>query len=372
MMLTSPRPATSPQLRCVAKTVLLDDVTPVAAYAALRRVLAGPSFLFESAPAPQECARHSIVGFGVIGELVAHDGAVVVRMPGQRLTGGPVQVLAMARALLAGCRPEGDLVSQFLGAYGTASFELANYFERVHQLPANEDAVPDLRLVIPQTLVVFDHFTHLATVLAIVSDETQQNPDELLSALRGERLPEVATTSPAMPLALRPRDHFQASVATAREAILEGEAFQIVLSQAWKVRSERAPFDVYRSLRSINPSPYMFYLDFGDDRLLGSSPEALCRLVGRRVQIRPLAGTRPRHQDATADRAAASELVRDAKERAEHLMLVDLARNDLGRVCEYGSVETADLFTVERYSHVMHLASDVRGSLRAESDARSE
>jgi anthranilate synthase component 1 len=164
-------------------------------------------------------------------------------------------------------------------------------------------------------------------------------------------------------------DGYRAAVVAAKAAIYDGEAFQVVLSQGRTIASEAKPFDVYRALRSINPSPYMFFLEFGWGELLGSSPEMLAKLEGRRATVRPLAGTRARSDDADTDRKRAASLRRDPKERAEHTMLVDLGRNDLGRVCTAGSVQVHDFMDVERFSHVMHLVSEVSGQLEPGRDA---
>ncbi|HBY94431.1 MAG TPA: anthranilate synthase component I, partial [Chloroflexi bacterium] len=174
---------------------------------------------------------------------------------------------------------------------------------------------------------------------------------------------------------LLPREQFEGAVRAAKEHIAAGDIFQVVLSHRLSRRTQADPFDVYRALRRLNPSPYLFFLDFGPQAsgertvLVGSSPEMMARLVGRRAEVYPIAGTRPRGADAAEDERLAAELAADPKERAEHVMLVDLGRNDLGRVCEYGSIHVPELMRVERYSHVMHLVSRVAGTLRPELDA---
>jgi anthranilate synthase component I len=350
------------------QTRLLDGITPVAAYDVLRHALPGPAFLLESAPAPDECARYSVVGLGSVGDLIARERCIRVRTPRRDDTFAAGALLAACRRLMADCAPRTP--GRFLGAYGAAAFELASYFEELRMPPPGTRDVPDLHLVVPLIVVVFDHFTHLVSASVLGAEQASApSAGDVMRLLRAARLDDVClqpSTECARPGAA---SDFLRSVARAQDAIAEGEAFQIVLSQEWLIANASDPFAVYRSLRSINPSPYMYHLDFGGGELFGSSPEALCRLDRGRARIRPLAGTRPRPHDPVEERKVAAELQRDPKERAEHVMLVDLARNDLGRVCEYGSIDVADLFTVERYSHVLHLASEVHGTLRAGQDA---
>jgi len=356
------------QMRVDSQTLLLDGTTPVAAYETLRRALPGRSFLLESSPAPDECARYSIIGLGSVAELTACAGVVRLQTPQGASDFSADRMLAACRAFLTACAPQH--APRFLGAYGVAGFELAGYFEDVHSPSATDADVPDLHLIVPEIVVVFDHFTHLVTASVLRhGDSVSGAPGDIMALLRAARLDDVRIEPVSQ---IRPatvaRD-FRRGVQTAKDAIAEGEAYQIVLSQAWQVSSASDPLHVYRSLRSINPSPYMFHLNLGWGELFGSSPEALCRLDDQRARIRPLAGTRPRPGDPREEQRVAAELQRDPKERAEHLMLVDLARNDLGRVCEYGSIEATELFAVERYSHVLHLASDVQGRLRTDCDA---
>lgn len=352
-----------------SQTRLLDGITPVAAFDTLRRALGGPCFLLESAPAPDECARHSIIGIGRVGELRLLGGVLELAAPGDLATLPPDRLLEGCRRLLAACAPAANS-RRFLGAYGVTSFELAGAFERLGTLPDGASDEPDLHLIVPATFVVFDHFTHAVTVSTLTTqDAAPLRADDIFGLLHGARLGELARL-PAPAHMQRPaQPDYEHMVIAAKDAIVSGDLLQIVLSQELRVRSTRPPFDVYRELRSINPSPYMFYLELGDATLFGCSPEALCRLSDRRARIRPLAGTRPRPTDVLQEKIVAAELQRDPKERAEHTMLVDLARNDLGRVCEYGSVQATDLFTVERFSHVLHLASEVQGTLRAGFDA---
>ncbi len=355
---------------------IADGITPIAAYACVSRVVDGPSFLLESAPGPQQTARYSIIGLGHAGELRASQGRVVARAGAISQTFDGTQVLDGARWLVRALRPANEVPrpwSRFLGAYGCAAFELAGYFERLPTLPHADDPMPDLHLVVPSTIVVFDHFSHRVAVLGMSRDESGASDEgrgRMRDALGSAAIPPLDDRAGDRPdVEVPSRARYVGMVERAQESSGAGDVFQIVLSQAWKVRSEVTPFDAYRRLRAINPSPYMYYVDFGWGPLLGSSPEVLVRLDGPTARLRPLAGTRPRDADPERERRTAARLKRDAKERAEHVMLVDLGRNDLGRACTVGTVRVTDLLSVEYYSHVMHLVSEVRGSMRSDRDA---
>jgi anthranilate synthase component I len=355
------------------RRTLADDLTPIAAYHSLRRCARGCTFLFESAPGAGQAARHSIVGLGVHGELRVADGTVnlvvdkQVRREGSAARDG--RVLGAARSLLDMTRPTTTELEHapFLGAYGAAAFEFAGYVERLPQLPREDDPMPDLHLVVPETLIVFDHLTHELTISSFASATAVDDVRALLGSARIEPMPDAQTTcEPSqLPAALS----YASAVLLAKEAILSGEAFQIVLAQRWTTPLTSRAFDVYRSLRAINPSPYMFFLDLGWGELFGSSPELLVTSTAGQARVRPLAGTRSRGADIPKDTRLAAQLLRDPKERAEHMMLVDLGRNDLARVCRTGSVRVSELLSIERYSHVMHLVSEVVGHLRAGQDA---
>ncbi len=239
-----------------------------------------------------------------------------------------------------------------------------------------------MALMLSDALVIFDHLKHTVTILA--NADLQAEPDierayeqaartigEVRCALAGP-VPRGESTSPEGP-AQRPmpafesnmsRERFEAMVARIVEYIYAGDAFQVVPSQRWSAAVPVEAFSIYRGLRAVNPSPYMYFLDFGDFQVAGASPEPLLTVSGRHVSTKPIAGTRPRGATPEDDRRIARELLADEKERAEHVMLVDLGRNDLGRVCEYGSVTVDELMEIESYSHVMHIVSSVSGTLR--------
>ena len=372
--------------------VVADGITPIAAYRMLAHARPGISFLFESAPGPQTTSRYSIMGLGTRGELKVADGAVTLSIDGveqeidarinsrdhrtnsRDRRGKPDRyIFEAARELLRRLTPDEHQIAMapFLGAYGAMAFEFAGYLERLPDLARVRDPMPDLHLVVPETLVVFDHFTHHVTVATLADGDGRIRDDaDVMALIAAAQIPPLRTSRSAVaPVPVDGSAAFQHRVAQAKEAIFAGEAFQIVLSQRWSARTSATPFNVYRALRTINPAPYMFYLDMGWGQVFGSSPEALARLDGRRARVRPLAGTRRRGNDPEQERRGAARLRRDPKERAEHTMLVDLGRNDLGRVCRYGSVRVMDFMSTEYYSHVMHLVSEVAGELREGCDA---
>ncbi len=263
------------------------------------------------------------------------------------------------------------------GAVGFASYDLVRRFERLPEIASDDLGLPETRYVFFETMVLFDHQFH--TVKVIVNGRHEGRPEEawrravhrieaITSRLAG---PDVAP--PGAPARRVPefvstvsRERFLSSVRAAKEYIRSGDIVQVVLAHRLEAQVEADPFDVYRALRVINPSPYLFFLRMDDLTLVGSSPEALVRREGARVETRPIAGTRPRGDGELADALLEAELLASEKERAEHLMLVDLGRNDIGRISAFGSVRTTEFMKVERYSHVMHLVSHVTGELRDE------
>jgi anthranilate synthase component 1 len=233
-----------------------------------------------------------------------------------------------------------------------------------------------MALMLSDVLVVFDHLKHIATIVANVYAEgdLETSYDQAVATIAAVRealaqpIPQPATPFPERPLpdfrSNMTRERFEAMVSRIVEYVYAGDAFQVVPSQRWSAPVAVDAFSIYRGLRIVNPSPYMYFLDFGDFQLAGASPEPLITVTGREVVTRPVAGTRPRGANAAEDEGIEAELLADAKEVAEHMMLVDLGRNDLGRVCDYGTVHVDALKEIERYSHVMHIVSTVSGRLR--------
>jgi anthranilate synthase component 1 len=347
--------------------MLVDGVTPVAAYRALRGIVSRASFLLESAPGAGQLARSSVIGLGVVAELRASRDSIGVGIAGGSRLHAPTDVVGAVRAFIHECRGRytDAAASPYVGAYAVASFGAAAFFER-RLAPGYGDAM--LHLIVPAALVIFDHASHTAQAVML---EDRPRLREAIKAVLGTAALTPLERSPVCGGAQRTvsADRYRASVSQAKQAIRDGEVFQVVLSQTWQAHISGDPFDAYRRLRSINPSPYMFYLDIDGAVIFGSSPEMLCKLDDTRVRLRPLAGTRPRPPTQDQERDVERELCSDPKERAEHVMLVDLGRNDVGRVSRYGSVEVTELMAVERYSHVMHLVSEVQGTLAPDRDA---
>ena len=256
------------------------------------------------------------------------------------------------------------------GLVGCTAYDVVRFFERLPQRLPVLAGVPLLHYVAPRSLLVFDHVSRGIALLHAGSDvERESLRREVVRALRGA-VPTIATSSGfSAPEPALARADYISGVRRAQEYIAAGDVYQLVLASRFGGRHGLDPFQAYRALRLINPSPYMYFCRLGDLTVVGSSPEALVKLNGRAAQLRPIAGTRPRHEDATRDLQLETELRADAKENAEHVMLVDLARNDLGRVARAGSVRVEPYRSIERYSHVMHIVSGVSGELAPQRDA---
>ncbi|MFT3906581.1 MAG: anthranilate synthase component I family protein [Steroidobacteraceae bacterium] len=347
--------------------------TPVSAFAKLAAFQ--PRFLLESVEGGERLARYSFIGFGEAFEVrldasefrIGNERRAVPRNAAELLDG-----LRAALQLAPRPAPEIPQVPLAGGLVGYTSYDIVRYFERLpsHAAPL-PNAPPLLHYVAPRSLLVFDHLTRgIALLHAGGEAERAALRREVIAALRGpapSRLGKPGRYSP--PQAALSRDQFMSGVRRVQEYIAAGDVYQLVLSSRFSGRHELAPFEAYRALRLINPSPYMFYCQLGDIAVVGSSPEALVKLKDGEAELRPIAGTRPRSDDAAIDREREAELRADPKENAEHVMLVDLARNDLGRVAKAGSVHVNPYRAIERYSHVMHIVSGVRGQLAMGRDA---
>jgi len=273
------------------------------------------------------------------------------------------------------------------GAVGYMSYDIVNFFEELPRCDHDELDLPDCIFLFTDTMLAFDHVQHKMKIIAnayvdsdpdTAYDEAIAKIESIIASLSKPLPPEsqtfIATDSTASDVDIDSnfsKDEFAQIVSAGKEYIAAGDAIQIVLSQRLRRRTSAKPFDIYRALRMLNPSPYMFYLNFGDFQLIGSSPEVLVKAQGDRAVARPIAGTRPRGASEEEDQALIEELLADPKERAEHVMLVDLARNDLGRVCQYGTVRVPELMVIEKYSHVSHIVSEVEGKLNPDEDAFS-
>jgi len=380
----------------VRATISADLETPVSVYLKLQAFMGaqagGSAFLLESVERGVQMGRYSFIGLSAETDIQLVNGVVCTRREVGGLSEAPVDEndpLGPIRAELAASPladdPDNALPPPFGGAVGFVGFDIVKYFENI-PLPAAADGdLPDYRFLFPRTLVVFDHVKSEIEILTLprgaAADQAHARActeiEAVLHALnqplpadvRQERRRPAHDAKPTDPSAgLTPnldRESFLNIVERAQEHILAGDAFQIVLSQRLSGETEVAPFQIYRALRILNPSPYLFFLDFNDFQLIGSSPEMMVRLTDGRLQVNPIAGTRPRGRTVAADNELAEDLLADEKERAEHVMLVDLGRNDVGRVCATGSVKVDEFMAVERYSHVMHLVSHVSGQLNA-------
>ncbi len=384
--------ADAPNLIPVRETFIADCETPVSAFLKLRELAPGePAFLLESAEQGQRMGRYSFIGFrprailrwslGEAGDPYALAAAAVAESRQAPLGGGEDEMPFMG------------------GAVGFFGYDLVRTVEPLG--PPNEDALglPDMALMMTDAVVAFDHLKHTITILANADLEAEPDPEvaeraarrtiaEVRECLAGPVPPprarearpgahDGANPSGTVGTQASPgereapqfesnmsRERFEAMVERIVEYVYAGDAFQVVPSQRWSAQVPVEAFSIYRGLRTVNPSPYMYFLDFGDFQVAGASPEPLLTVTGRHVSTRPIAGTRPRGASLEEDRRIADELLADEKECAEHMMLVDLGRNDLGRVCEYGSVVVDELMGVETYSHVIHIVSSVSGTLR--------
>jgi anthranilate synthase component 1 len=367
----------------VFRELLADADTPVSAFAKLRAAGEHP-FLLESVVGGETWAAYSFIGVGARAVLEVRGGRAKVthfdgRAQEEHAAPDPAQALAQ---LLQGFRPVShpSLPRFWGGAVGFFSYDVVRAFEKLPSVKPDELGVPDALFVITDTLVIFDNLRQ--TVKVVASALVDGDPDQAFRSACAridaivDRLaqpaPPLRRIEPSAPrvdaemTSNTPRDAYLSSVERAKEYILAGDVFQVVLSQRFSApRAGADPFDVYRALRVVNPSPYMFHLAFPEVQVTGASPEVLVRVENGRVMVRPIAGTRPRGRSSDEDARLERELCADPKERAEHVMLIDLGRNDVGRVARVGSVRVDEQFVVERYSHVMHLVSNVSGELQA-------
>ena len=353
----------------VCADLLADLETPVSAYAKLRGT--GPAFLLESVEGGENVSRYSFIG--------CNPRKIFRAQPGD------ADPLAALEKELANYQPVAvpGLPPFTGGAVGYLGYEFIHSVEKTVPLAARDElGVPMMWFMMCDSVLAFDraHQTMRLIVNAHVGADAAAAYDAACVELQRMQAA-LARPTPLMAAALADtgavqvpagnftKAAFEKMVDDSKEFIRAGDIFQIVLSQRFSREFTRSPLDLYRALRTVNPSPYMFLLETGDFALVGASPEVHVRLTGRKVEIRPIAGTRPRGKTAAEDGALEKELLADEKERAEHLMLVDLARNDIGRVCAYGSVKVPEFMTIERYSHVMHIVSQVEGQLAPERSA---
>ena len=371
--------ATATTTQTVIREVSADLETPISVYMKLRGQ--GPSFLLESVEGGERIARYSFIGVQPRAQYIIRGNEIeILESESSRTVTlaenvDPTYFLQeeMSRFKF---NPQAGVPRFIGGLVGYLGYESVRYFEPTLRSSMKRGHLPDGIYLLADTVIAFDHARRSLSLITNVLDGDIESANHKLDEIESRinqplppvqhRIVQTSKTRSNMT-----QGKYEDMVRDAKEHIVVGDIFQVVLSQRFSRETNVEPFDVYRAVRRLNPSPYMFFFDFGrvDDEplfIVGSSPEMFVRLEGRTASIRPIAGTRPRGIDAAADVALAEELLADPKERAEHVMLVDLSRNDFGRVCEYGTVKVSDFFTIEKYSHVMHIVSHVEGKLRPE------
>ena len=361
----------------IVREISADLETPISVYMKLRGNT--PSFLLESVEGGERIARYSFIGVQPRAQYILRGGEIEIQgEDGTRtvqLSGDPTYFLQEEMNRYQFTSQPG--MPRFIGGLvGYLGYEAVRFFEPTLNSRMKQGQIPDGIYLLADTVIAFDHARRSLSLIANVLDGDAEAANRRLDEIEARIHQLLPPIEKRMIQSSKTRSNmtqgrFEDMVRDAREYITAGDIFQVVLSQRFTRESNVEPFDVYRAVRRLNPSPYMFFFDFGivDDEplfIVGSSPEMFVRLEGRTASLRPIAGTRPRGADPAADAALARELLADPKERAEHVMLVDLGRNDLGRVCEYGTVKVSDFFTIEKYSHVMHIVSHVEGKLRPE------
>jgi anthranilate synthase component 1 len=367
----------------VYREILADLDTPVTAYMKLDE---HPSFLLESVEGGEKWARYSFLGIRPSMIIRGYGRSVEIDEGGSKRVEETDDPIGLLRDLMSGFRPVEvkGLPRFFGGLVGYLGYDMVRFMEELPENNAQGIGMPDMYLMLTDTLLVFDSLRQTIKVVCNVHinggnpaeayEQAIGKIDDIIGRLRkplafeaGGIIRPEGLESPdesSFVSAFGPKKKYMQAVEMIKEYIRAGDIFQCVPSQRFERRSKVRPFDVYRALRVINPSPYMYFLDTGEGEIVGSSPEILVRLEGEDITLRPIAGTRPRGRNEAEDLALEGELKADPKEKAEHIMLVDLGRNDVGRVAEVGSVKVSDLMVVERYSHVMHMVSNVVGKLR--------
>ncbi len=364
------------KLNMVIRTRIDDINTPVSAFIKLNAI---NSFLLESVSGGENVARYSYIGLNPITTIeVSPQGQIL--MDQKEMTGNqdPIKVLEDCFSQFQAQLPSGVQLPSFAGgAVGYFSWETIQYIEPIKFGKEQKSQFPMMHFLFPQVVIVFDHAKRQMMLIAFEDEDNRGAGKILLDDIEAK----LSTSISAPPLPASTKDEglfktvqsnytqpqFEAAVEKVKNHIHEGDIFQLVLSQNFNIKSPKKPFDTYRQLRAINPSPYMYFFQFPDYAVIGASPEILTSLNGSKATVRPIAGTRPR--SPINEEAVIQELLDDPKEIAEHIMLVDLGRNDLGRVCDYNTVQVSELKIIEKYSHVMHIASNVQGQLKKDKNA---
>jgi anthranilate synthase component 1 len=356
------------ELKPVVREMAADLETPVSAFIKLKEH--GAHFLLESVEMGENLGRYSFIGLDALKKIQVLPEALKVEERGETVS-IPIRgrnPLDLLRDIMAPLAIQHDSLPGLVGgAVGYIGYDFVRFLERLPSRLPDTLGLPLCSFYLASTMVIFDHVKRRMLLVTVGQEDPAAKLDEVYELLRQ---PLAASWTSSRPVPARARfasefseEEFKRAVLKAKEYIGIGDIFQVVLSQRASAEIHVDPFQVYRALRILNPSPYMFFLDFGGHQLVGSSPEIHAKLTQRQAVLRPIAGTRRRGQTVQEDQALEKELLADEKERAEHLMLIDLARNDLGRCADYGSVRCTELFTIERYSHVMHIVSEVVGRL---------
>jgi len=356
----------------VCREINVDMDTPISIFKKISPN--GPAYLLESVEGGENLARYSFIGFDPFLNFTSkgYDSQVTSNSGSRTVSGAPLENLE--RLVSSFHVYEGGELPRFSGgAVGYLGYGVVQFFEKVNITRKNIPDLPDSNFIFAGTVLIFDHAR--CTLKIVINSLPGEDPEssydnaefrlqKVIDAVKRNIAPEDNSPGyypPASFEANMTREDFIKKVERAKEYIKAGDILQVVLSQRFRTSFQGEPFNVYRRLRALNPSPYLFYLDFGEVQVVGSSPEMLVRVEGNTVETCPIAGTRPRGRDRDTDRVLEAELLDDPKEKAEHLMLVDLGRNDLGKVCEPGSIKVHRFMEVERFSHVMHLVSNIRG-----------
>ncbi len=369
----------------VVKSISADLLTPVSAFLAISQK-ESHAFLLESIERGEQIGRYTFLGAAPYMRVKGQKGKVEIER-GRRREIVEENIFQVVKRLLREHRPAkiAGLPPFTAGAVGYFAYDFVRQLEEIGKHAKDDLHLPDAELMFFDRLLAFDHLRHQIHIVA-AADVSRENPrrayDRAVKDIAALERKLAAGLSPKLWRKSRKakrgklnvhfctkREEHMRRIERCKEYIAAGDIFQVVLSQRLEFKPDVAPFDLYRALRQVNPSPYLYFLKNGDTHILGSSPELLVRVTGRKLEYRPIAGTHPRGKDEAEDARLESLLRNDEKERAEHVMLVDLGRNDLGRVSEYGSVKVKDLMYVERYSHVMHLVSALEGTLRKDLDA---
>ncbi|MFH1699716.1 MAG: anthranilate synthase component I [Candidatus Zixiibacteriota bacterium] len=366
------------KLKILSREMPADLETPVSAFLKLQTI--GAKILLESVEGATRLGRYSFIGMKPESKITVYDNHLSLQngVNSESLSYiEPDAPLSCLRSILNRSSVEEiDNRPPLLGgAVGFISYDFIRFFENIPNLSRDTLHIPPAMLYLIDTLLVFDHIQRTIKVLSLAAGNNEsaaaEKLDSVIDALHSPLANPSGNGNIAMgkkPASNFAQDDFCRAVSEVQRHIIAGDVYQQVISQRLEGETDADPFMIYRALRMLNPSPYMYFLDFDDVKLIGSSPEALVRLENGIATVRPIAGTRPRGHTAEEDNKMAEELLNDAKERAEHVMLVDLGRNDLGRCCRVGSVNVNEFMTIERYSHVMHMTSNITGKLRKDMD----